>query len=133
MRKILSNLTAALLALHTVLGCCWHHEHRCTEACSLAGTAESSHRCDAHHSFGDGPTVSSPGHEHHGPHACQGDKCNFVEQTRQRPSDSFSQTVGVPADHCGADVASAGWGPFFDCDPALPPLRLHLIHHVLLI
>ena len=39
MHSSVSNLTAALLALHTVLGCCWHHAHRCTETCVCVASA----------------------------------------------------------------------------------------------
>jgi hypothetical protein len=126
MRNLLSNLTAALLALHTVLGCCWHHEHRCTEACSLAAAAESPCHCD-------GPTASSPSHQHHGPHECQGAVCSFVGQIKPLSHDLLSQAVAMPAIDGVEVVLPAGWGRFFVRDALMSSPRLHLVHKVLLI
>ena len=133
MRNLLSNLTAALLALHTVLGCCWHHEHRCTEACSLAGAAEFSHHCDGSHAPGDGTAVGCPVHGHQGPHECQGATCSFLGPIKQKPHDSFWQVQAAPAISGDAAVSLAAWGQLSNRDAVLPSLRLHLIHHVLLI
>jgi hypothetical protein len=133
MRNFLSNLTAALLALHTVLGCCWHHEHRCAEACSLAVAAESSHCCDADHSPGDGATIGVQGHAQHGLHECLGAACNFVGPTKQKPHHRSSPTQAAPAS-CGVTTFLAADSRQLFCCNALPPsLPLHLIHQVLLI
>jgi hypothetical protein len=133
MRNLLSNLIAALLALHTVLGCCWHHEHRCTEACSVAVAAESPCHCDGDRSPCDGPMASSPSHQHHGPHECQGAACSFLGQTKQIAQHLVWQVPAPPAIDGDAVVFVAGWGQFFVRDALLSSPRLHLVHQVLLI
>jgi hypothetical protein len=141
MHGFLSNLTAALLATHTVLGCCWHHAHACTPDCDNVlltfrvrnvqpldcGDA---HCADAHH---DGCSTS---HEHHGRHTCQGSTCVFVGTTKAGPTNSTFRAVlpivaSVALDSPTSD-APLPW-PLPAIEALLPPLRLHLLHHVLLL
>jgi hypothetical protein len=134
--SFLSYLTAATLAMHTVLGCCWHHGHACGSeyesavACHAA-TAHADH--DADHC---GSTDSNSGHQHHGPHTCQGGKCVFL-RTAKSGADTLLD-VNLPSFVCvqSSDASletSAAPRPFFSSDALLPPLRLHLAHQVLLL
>lgn len=133
----LSHLTAALLAMHTVLGCCTHHEHACGHECDSAASVESPD--DAHTGHGDDAcdTADSESHENHGPHDCQGSTCVFV---RPAEDGAFSAAFqfDLPSFACVAYESSsahapAGSWPHFTADALLPPLRLHLAHQVLLL
>jgi hypothetical protein len=99
-----SNLIAALLALHTVLGCCWHHAHRCTD--------DGRHDCQAIACV----FVSSPKTDSHKP-SLQFDAPPAAAMPDGRPY--------------VCDVAAVR--PFYPPDALLPPLRLHLVCRVLLI
>jgi hypothetical protein len=120
-------LTAATLALHLMMGCCWHHAH----ACELAAASDhggATH--DGHCSHG------GCGHSHHGTHQCKGERCSFVSLSRSvNISITFSfQTsstalldkqipgVGSGRQQC---IMAAGW--------LLLPVRLHLANQILLI
>jgi hypothetical protein len=132
----LSHLTAALLAMHTVLGCCSHHEHACGQGCDSTASVESS---DIHSEHSDDTcgASNSESHGNHGPHHCQGSTCAFVCPAREAAfSDAFH--FDLPSFACAAhadslaQVASDSW-PHFTADALLPPLRLHLSHQVLLL
>jgi hypothetical protein len=135
MHGFLSNLTAALLALHTVLGCCWHHAHRCTRECSPSLAVEAPDGCQRNAADDCGaPAASHQGQ--HGRHGCQESTCVFLGSTRWYP-DADCQFDAAPAMLASADCATADADvdrrSFFAPDALLPPLRLHLVDRVLLI
>ena len=132
-----AHLTAALLALHTVLGCCWHHAHGGTADCASTQSTVSVDSCECDHAHGDGTAPDSHQQGHHGQHVCQGGTCVFVSSTKVEPAkaDCQLQATSVacvpgssPAVGDAADVQA-----FYPLDVLLPPLRLHLICQVLLI
>ena len=137
MRSFLSNLTVAWLAVHTVLGCCWHHGHGCPQADDFTQSVESPEECEANPSFLACTSADSTGDEHHGPHECRGVTCTFLGPTKQNSHELPLQLHALPAAPmlCGEPSVSdaASRQEFFACDALLPPLRLHLIHRVLLI
>jgi hypothetical protein len=139
MHRFLSNVTATLLALHTVLGCCWHHAHAC--ACErdnviLAHRVTnigSLDRCESHHAdmHDDG---CAPCHGHHGRHECQGNTCVFLGSVKSRPANSPIQPVLLPlASVAPGDLTSPQSPWFLPAIASLSPLRLHLLHRVLLL
>ena len=96
MRSVLCHLTALAVALHALLGCCWHHAHACATChSSLACDGSACHpedecnasTCIGHHDSdgphdSDGLSEQHPNCAHHasqhrappcqGRHACQG-------------------------------------------------------------
>jgi hypothetical protein len=136
MHGIIRSLIAALLALHTVLGCCWHHAHR-SQTSEMAEAIASSDGCGCDHAHRDGPTPHSGGQPHQGRHGCQGSACVFVasskaeRQTSARPFDVSPAVSLSVADHCVC--CNAGQRPTYSPDALLPPVRLHLVCRVLLI
>jgi hypothetical protein len=125
--RLLIHLTAALLALHTMLGCCWHHAHACGAACPAAADTHDDSDCNA-----SGPAAT---HGHHGPHPCQGAACVFM---RSADRVAFEPAGGGahPLPSClasdgGLTAGAACVESPFAVDALLPPLRLHLAHCVL--
>src|SRR6478672_4361132 len=47
MQAFVASLTAALLFIHTVFGCCWHHTHRGEHGSTFAGPEPV--KCCHHH------------------------------------------------------------------------------------
>jgi hypothetical protein len=134
MHSFFLHLTAALLAMHTVLGCCWHHDHACGRECKAAAiesvTAHAGH--DADHCV---PTGSQPC-QNHGPRACQGNKCVFLRTVASGTGAAVESDLAPCVCSASGDVPSqtpAALRPLFAGDALLPPLRLHLAHQVLLL
>jgi hypothetical protein len=129
--RFLSILTSTFLALHTVLGCCWHHAHasECGNACSVESPdADAGHCGDACGSSG------CADHPHQERHACQENACVFINlagRGSQGPLLAAAMPVVCPS--CGELPLHAACGTFFAIDALLPPLRLHLAHRVLLL
>lgn len=148
LRALIANLTSLALALHVVLGCCWHHAHQCdcppsdAAADPLAGhlavddgsvpdVATDGDDCaDVWHHGGPGHL---PGHDH-----CQGPHC-VVAATVATPAMVPAASTALPALAAATTVAgrhllrqrSLGNG-------VAPPerdgaLRCHLLYQVLLI
>ncbi len=123
-----------LVALHTVLGCCWHHAHACTgdsdKACSVASPAA---QADSH---GSGWNMGGGDQQHHGRHECQGLRCVFLN-LGCRTSHVLSLQPHLAAissvPHGKLPIHVAADGPYFAVDDLSPPLRLHLAHQVLLL
>lgn len=130
MHGFLSNLTAALLALHTVLGCCSHHAHASAGDCHSAPAIESH---DCHHAE-DSPATT---HDDHKTHFCKQNTCVFLTSTKWsdllRPADAaFSAVVLTDFDFL-VNYTSVSAASFFEPDALLPPLRIHLLDRVLLL
>jgi hypothetical protein len=139
MHGFFTNVTAGLLALHTVLGCCWHHAHSCTQACATAATVAvgSVDACQGDRGHGDDTMPCSNDQGHHGRHDCQGSSCVFVNSLGASPQALALQIRTAPAALApdgGPSVRDiAGQRPFYAADALLPPLRRHLVCQVLLI
>jgi hypothetical protein len=135
---ITSNLAAALLAMHSVLVCCWHHAHAChlqspgplaIEECASADEPDA-HDCCA----GQAPEQ----HRGHSGCECQGGPCTYVRpatendrQTRPNPSPAPQSAMTLAEfprpQHEPTDPVYRG------TIPSPPTLRLHLAYQVLLI
>ena len=133
LRGFLPYLTAAMLAAHALLGCCWHHAHACGQTHDPLALAGWQHNAEAH---GDGATGCSDRSSHERDD-CRAPRCDFVVSARVNPpalspAPSLSAVPTVP----GADQASLGNSleqPFGTAGVRLPPVRLHLANQVLLI
>lgn len=145
MRAVVSITVAATIALHTVLGCCWHHAHASvlvsTEVqTKVAAPAKVTKRCCCHSrqardvpaehdSQRQNPKKSCPG-------PC-GEKCDAAAIRRTTEHDS---TV-----HCVVVISAMPDRPLLiptvptlrdsslDTLVEAPRIRLHLLHQLLLI
>ena len=137
MQMFLSNLTAGLLALHTVLGCCWHHAHCGEESVATVGAIGSanSHTCD--HTRGvEGPSESHGQSGHQG-HQCQGSTCVLGDSLRVELRESDAPSNSLAAAYMPGErplvCREHDRLSFYTPDALLPSMRLHLICQVLLI
>jgi hypothetical protein len=132
MHAILSSLTAVLLLVHAAFGCCWHHAHRCTEHGNVLAAAEPAGCCQHHGHEGSKPE----------PRPCDcklecGGSCVYllpqkirIEAPRSVVSLDLVAAALVLAE---AQIVSAGESDVGrSSHGAAPPLRLHLMHQLLL-
>ena len=136
MRTLVSNLTAALLVIHAMIGCCHHHWHQDDESAATSTGVACCCCCDHHdHSHG---TSEAPNQPCNGERECHG-VCTYIATPR---TSLAAATLGVDLDfaavipvHGGSPFAAATtlWNQLQVCDDSPPPLRLHLLHQILLI
>jgi hypothetical protein len=134
LRGLFAHLTVAMLAAHTVLGCCWHHAHECGQSHdSLSLLGWQHHEESPHQDVGGCSRCSdhSPA-----PDGCRAVRCDFV--ARKAPPGPFSGAFAPPAvltlpeagpaslRMCAAQQVGANGAD-------LSPIRLHLLLQVLLI
>jgi hypothetical protein len=136
LRGFLANFTAIMLFAHAALGCCAHHVHACGEPHGSVALVEGTHHCSD--SCGEPSAGSSEqtGHEHQGQDDCQGNTCNFGRPANEREAKSgdvvcqpvtlgpFEDVTGLVGGQLEHNLGKSG---------VLPPVRLHLVHQVLLI
>jgi len=129
MQAFVASLTAALLVIHTVFGCCWHHVHHCEHAAAAAQAAECCH------------------HPQHGGDSKQPDKpcnckiecegtCIYVVPQRVKvevPQGIAIDLVAVLPSFADRQIeTAASWQAGWSLPDLAPPLRTHLLHQVLL-
>ena len=133
MRAILTNLTASLLFIHTVFGCCWRHAHDCDHCAAEVpqSTGLALGCCGGDQEEQDEPAQCPCKFECHG-------VCTYLrpEKTTIEGSTSIASLdlVGVlpsriAAEPCGA----AGWAQPHRSPVLIGSLRLHLLNRILLI
>jgi hypothetical protein len=136
LRSLLASLTAVMLFAHAVLGCCAHHVHGCGKPHGSVAVGGGNHPCSD--SLGGHSTGCSErtGHEHQGQDECQGSTCDFGRPANERYANSCDvscQFVSLPP----SDVVPALLRGLLEHDLGatcvLPPVRLHLVHQVLLV
>jgi hypothetical protein len=134
MKGLMANFTAGLLFLHALLGCCWLHWHQCdtcpAELCQLA----------AYDGF-------CPHHQAAGPQSdnaddpcqcrleCPGDCVYLPPERAQLHTSALTNFVALCSRSTTLDdnrVARAAYSTDGRGDP-FAPLRLHLLHQILLI
>jgi hypothetical protein len=131
MQAFLSSLTAALLFIHTVFGCCWHHAHRCGHD-STAAVSQPIKCCHHQHTRDTKQQEKPCGCKVE----CEG-TCIYVVPQKVKVEapqsiESFESVAVLPS-LAGSPVEpapswKAGWSP----PDLVPPLRTHLLHQVLL-
>ena len=129
MQAFVAIATAALLAIHTVFGCCWHHAHQCQDGRAVACSEEAP--CCHHH--------GSDSKQQEQPRKCKVEcegTCTYVAPQKVRiaaPQAVGFDVLAVPqslSDH--GLQAAVFWGPGRSPPDWAPPLRTHLVHQVLL-
>jgi len=129
MQAFVASLTAAMLLLHAVLGCCWHHAHRCEHRLASAQPADCCHHLPQD---GDGQPENNP---HSCPGECEG-SCVYVVpgkvqiEAPQWTSIDFLAVLPLLADEPWE--AATSWEAACSVPDFAPPLRRHLLHQVLL-
>ena len=146
MRTIVCLTTALAFALHIGLGCCFHHAHAADgntcqhppeadqDSLELATSGHTHSHADHDHQHADespaSPTPDSCPHEE-----CKSGKCVFVSISKvdlsqlaniSLPAILVHESLEVLAD--GASILNSDFG-----GPPKLPLRLHLLHQVMLI
>lgn len=139
MRTLTALLTAAVLAVHAALGCCWHHGHSQPPAME-SGSSATAHHCS--HEHGDRHRHDGAGHEdaprEESPCGgqCEEGACVFLAGGKPvLPDDGQTALpVGVLLDVSSEAPHWAVLKGTGDIPQALPPpLRSHLAKRVLLI
>lgn len=133
MRRLLSAILSLLIALHAVLGCCWHHAHG--EPTASDGWAWPHLHVHDHGECGHGQEL--PTHGDRDPaDDCDEASCVFVRGELSWPSDGFgeAQSAMLSGDQITSVDAGIALIQRFESHHSLaPPLRLHLRLSVLLI
>ncbi len=139
MRALLPNLTAVLLVIHAMIGCCHHHWHSDTECAEAAFTLCASPRCQC----GDPCCVpheqsEQPSQPCNGELECHG-VCTYLPTQKtvidtSIAGNAFDFAVLVPTivDR-RLDAATLPWDLSHTLNESPPPLRLHLLYQTLLI
>lgn len=135
MQAFVANLTAALLFIHTVFGCCWHHAHRCEHGRAVVRKqpAEDQPAKCCHHRDDSGSEQQETPCK--GKTGCEG-TCTYV--VPQKVSVEAPQWVAVellaalPSLSDSQLNAAACWDAVSTPPDLAPPLRIHLLHQVLL-
>ena len=136
MHAFLSNLMAAALLAHALLGCCWHHAHKCVQCDETTQSVSHSAACCKHDH---GPSQQKQ--QQPTPCKCKlecAGVCTYLptqktqlEQPQSAALFDFAAIVPVLA---GVGTPSEfTWQRTLDSAGADLPLRLHLMHQILLI
>lgn len=135
MPRIVSILLAGSLLAHVALGCCGHVEHTCGRDAALAERAAASDCCEGDH---DGPTCPA---ERDDPCKCRPEchgKCLFLPgATKLHAASSTRSSPRAAATSLLPATSPAGaarcWQQACQHFPPEQPVRLHLLHQLLLI
>lgn len=135
MHAAISSLISAILLLHAVLGCCWHHVHDCAGK----SVAVEGYRCSHH----DGHEHGSSGDEHAPAAPCPAERdCpgvwTYLPGERTQIELPLVPTLWAlapaPVVLAGTSApASPAWLDALFCTGVAPHVRLHLAQSVLLI
>lgn len=126
MNALAASVTTAIVLVHALVGCCWHHGHIHGTGDSAAQVHAECHPEHDHHAHHDGDS------EQPAPH-CDEVSCSFVTAKEIAPP----ALLIAPLDAQTLEPASAslhrGWACTAGRSRAAPPLRLHLELQKLLI
>jgi hypothetical protein len=134
MQALFSSLVAASLLIHAAIGCCWHHSHNglCADDRQCQPTSDA---CAHHHGCCNGQH-DQPTQEPCGGHQCHG-LCNYLPIQKSQVDDlklqlplDFAAILPATCDMQGVAVHHAVGCSKAACEP---PVRLHLLHQILLI
>jgi len=138
MRFVFASLVASSLLIHAVLGCCWHAgRERATSEFNVACSHHAHGDCCDHHADHDGDADHG---DSHGP--CDGKShchglCTYLPVQKAQVD---TQQLDLPMDFaailpatCDAQLAGSSKFLLLREPAAEPPLRLHLLHQILLI
>jgi len=132
MHAFLSSSMAVVLLIHAAFGCCWHHAHYCVPHQASIAVAEPTGCCQ---------------HRHHGDSEQREQPCGCKVECHGTCAYVLPQKVKIDAPQAvafidlvatlpllaDAQTLSASWCSIGDGPlAAAPPLRLHLLHQLLL-
>jgi hypothetical protein len=127
MQALVASLTAAVLFIHTVFGCCWHHAHF-----SAAVVAKPVHCCHHHKHESDSKQQEKPCKCNV---ECEG-TCSYVVPGRvtvEAPQWITIDLVAVLPTLAGRQIeAASSWEALSSLPNWVLPLRTHLMHQVML-
>ncbi len=119
---------AAIVAVHAVFGCCWHHD--CARAAITESACFEHHGCSEHHDGHKVPSESTP------QPPCRGETCLGVPAVRATLADDEARAGWVAAfspvqfegllTPCESHAAVNRWAAMYR-----PPLSLHLLYQSL--
>ena len=141
MRAIVCNLMSALLLVHALIGCCRHREHNAAQHERIEAAQASATACC-----------------HHG-HGCCGDETKQAPAPCHCKLECRSLCIYLPTEKCVVDAgdlrlsidfalnhhgefasaaiesmaASSFWEYARAYDDTEPPVRLHLLHQIILV
>ena len=145
MRAVISITVAATIALHTVLGCCWHHAHAAAPVVTEVQTkvetpTKATKRCGCHSRQTRPLPVEHGLQRHHSDKSCPGqcgEKCDSAAVSRTTEHESTVTCVVVisamPDQLLLIPAVPTLRDSLFDNLIESPPIRLHLLHQLLLI
>ncbi|GEM_PF-3247312 len=126
-------MTAFLLTLHAVFGCCGHHAHAAMEECESAVVVETHEDRDCRR----GEDCGANFHENSEPRVCLGFSCTFLAPAK---SDGHLRQLEIAGHQIAASIERlfvarpiVRLESIFALDALLPPLRIHLLDRVLLL
>jgi hypothetical protein len=132
MQAFIASLMAAVLFIHTIFGCCWHHAHACEHSPPIA-ISQPAQCCHHHHNGSDSK-------QQHTPCRCNVDcegACTYVVPQKvkvEAPQHIAIDMAAVLPSLAGESVeVTAAWKALSSPNHLAPPLRAHLLHQVLLI
>jgi len=135
MKAFLSNLTAVLLVIHAMIGCChWHDNASCISSATISATPS---QCCGHR-HGSHDKNKQPAQPCNGEVKCQG-LCSFLPSQKvvidAPTSDAALDFASAMSTHFDGHLAAAamGWDRAHIRGDSPPRLRLHLLHQHLLI
>lgn len=133
MHTFFTNLMAGLLFIHTVFGCCWHHAHSYAPP-EHAAIHKASHCCHHHeHSAGSkhDETPCQDRLECHGTCTYVAPQKVQIDSPVATASFELAAVLATNADGLIAPEVPHGWELLPNATQ--PPLRIHLLHQILLI
>lgn len=111
MQRIFTFFLAAVVMMHTALGCCVHHAHSCeVDCCDAPAPTAASCPCDGHDHEEEGEPAASEftGNSTHDrdSHRCEGEACTLAALDRTDSDlDDGSQPVAIVCCVADANVA----------------------------
>ncbi len=100
MNSVSSILTLVAVLVHSVLGCCWHHEHACDfghdHELAVAVHSHDSEDHDHHRHHQDGDDEPAPEDDHSGHDGCEDGSCNVVFGPRVDVKAQLDATMYLP-------------------------------------
>jgi hypothetical protein len=136
LRGFLTYFTAVMLCAHAVLGCCSHHVHACGESHGPVAFVDGAHHCSDNCGGRSAGRSEQTGHEHEGQDDCQGSTCDFgrpANEQEAKSPDVFCQPVAVLLSEAAPALVGGQLEHQLGTPGVLPPIRLHLVHQVMLI
>ena len=132
MNRALHIAIVLTVAVHMVLGCCWHHAHASGFGDAPPMSFESAGRACEHHGHEHRRETCNHDGEEHG---CSEESCIFSRSNSPEGRDLFARLQDSALISCLPAILEASWNIKGDYVPSriTAATRLHLLNQVLLI